>query len=108
VVPKMSLTPGRIWRGAPSVGDDTTDILSGMLNFSETAIEKLYHEKVIHRTEPFTEPQVCGEPLKSCASAHCNPTLRRTAALGQSATPEYVRVGDSFRRKRASWSRMRA
>jgi crotonobetainyl-CoA:carnitine CoA-transferase CaiB-like acyl-CoA transferase len=58
VVPKMSLTPGRIWRGAPSVGDDTTDILSGMLNFSETAIEKLYHEKVIHRTEPFTEPQV--------------------------------------------------
>jgi hypothetical protein len=58
VVPKMSLTPGRIWRGAPSVGDDTTDILSRMLNFSETAIEKLYHEKVIHRTEPFTEPQV--------------------------------------------------
>jgi hypothetical protein len=29
-----------------------------MLNFSETAIEKLYHEKVIHRTEPFTEAQV--------------------------------------------------
>ena len=58
VVPKMSLTPGRIWRGAPSIGDDTTDILSRMLNFSETVIEKLYHEKVIHRTEPFTEPQV--------------------------------------------------
>jgi crotonobetainyl-CoA:carnitine CoA-transferase CaiB-like acyl-CoA transferase len=58
VVPKMSLTPGRIWRGAPSVGDDTTDILSRMLNFSDTAIERLYHENVIHRTEPFTEPQV--------------------------------------------------
>ncbi len=29
--------------------------------------------------------------------------------VGQSATPEHVRVGDSFRRKRASWpSRMRA
>jgi len=31
VVPKMSLTPGRIWRGAPSIGDDTTDILENML-----------------------------------------------------------------------------
>jgi crotonobetainyl-CoA:carnitine CoA-transferase CaiB-like acyl-CoA transferase len=30
-VPKMSLTPGRIWRGAPSVGDDTTDILSRII-----------------------------------------------------------------------------
>jgi crotonobetainyl-CoA:carnitine CoA-transferase CaiB-like acyl-CoA transferase len=58
VVPKMSLTPGRIWRGAPSIGDDTTDILAKMLNFSEEAIAKLYHEKVVHRTEPFTKPQV--------------------------------------------------
>ena len=36
VVPKMSLTPGRIWRGAPSVGEETTAILSRMLGFSET------------------------------------------------------------------------
>jgi crotonobetainyl-CoA:carnitine CoA-transferase CaiB-like acyl-CoA transferase len=26
VVPKMSLTPGRVWRGAPSIGQDTSDI----------------------------------------------------------------------------------
>jgi crotonobetainyl-CoA:carnitine CoA-transferase CaiB-like acyl-CoA transferase len=58
VVPKMSLTPGRIWRGAPSIGDDTNDILKRMLNFSEPEIEKLYDEKVVHRTDPFTEPQV--------------------------------------------------
>jgi crotonobetainyl-CoA:carnitine CoA-transferase CaiB-like acyl-CoA transferase len=58
VVPKMSLTPGRIWRGAPSIGDDTTDILAKMLNLSEPDIEKLYAEKVVHRTEPFTTPQV--------------------------------------------------
>jgi crotonobetainyl-CoA:carnitine CoA-transferase CaiB-like acyl-CoA transferase len=58
VVPKMSLTPGRIWRGAPSIGDDTTDILAKMLGFSEPDIEKLYAEKVVHRTEPFTTPQV--------------------------------------------------
>jgi crotonobetainyl-CoA:carnitine CoA-transferase CaiB-like acyl-CoA transferase len=58
VVPKMSLTPGRIWRGAPSIGDDTTDILASMLDLSEAAIEELYAAQVVHRTEPFTEPQV--------------------------------------------------
>jgi crotonobetainyl-CoA:carnitine CoA-transferase CaiB-like acyl-CoA transferase len=58
VVPKMSLTPGRIWRGAPSIGDDTTDILTQMLGLSEGAIGKLYDDGVVHRTEPFTEPQV--------------------------------------------------
>jgi crotonobetainyl-CoA:carnitine CoA-transferase CaiB-like acyl-CoA transferase len=58
VVPKMSLTPGRIWRGAPTIGDDTTDILSKMLGFAEPDIQTLYDEKVVHRTEPFTEPQV--------------------------------------------------
>ena len=58
VVPKMSLTPGRIWRGAPSIGDDTTDILEKMLGFSEPNIDQLYREAVVHRTEPFTTPQV--------------------------------------------------
>ena len=57
VVPKMSLTPGRIWRGAPSIGDDTTDILENLLGLSELAIETLYEDKVVHRTEPFIEPQ---------------------------------------------------
>jgi crotonobetainyl-CoA:carnitine CoA-transferase CaiB-like acyl-CoA transferase len=59
VVPKMSLTPGRIWRGAPSIGD-TTDILAHMLGMSEGAIDKfiLYTDGVVHRTEPFAEPQV--------------------------------------------------
>ena len=58
VVPKMSLTPGRIWRGAPSIGDDSTEILSKMLGLSEQEIKRLYDEKVVHRTEPFTTPQV--------------------------------------------------
>jgi crotonobetainyl-CoA:carnitine CoA-transferase CaiB-like acyl-CoA transferase len=57
VVPKMSLTPGRIWRGAPSVGDDTTDILAAMLGLSETEIDALYAEQIVHRTEPFTTAQ---------------------------------------------------
>jgi crotonobetainyl-CoA:carnitine CoA-transferase CaiB-like acyl-CoA transferase len=58
VVPKMSLTPGRIWRGAPSIGDDTTDILEKMLGLSESDIDQLYRDSVVHRTEPFTTPQV--------------------------------------------------
>jgi crotonobetainyl-CoA:carnitine CoA-transferase CaiB-like acyl-CoA transferase len=58
VVPKMSLTPGRIWRGAPSIGEDTTDILSKLLNLDAPEIEKLYSEQTVHRTEPFTELQV--------------------------------------------------
>jgi crotonobetainyl-CoA:carnitine CoA-transferase CaiB-like acyl-CoA transferase len=58
VVPKMSLTPGRIWRGAPSIGDDTTDILSKMLGLPEADVANLYADNVVHRTEPFTTPQV--------------------------------------------------
>jgi crotonobetainyl-CoA:carnitine CoA-transferase CaiB-like acyl-CoA transferase len=58
VVPKMSLTPGRIWRGAPSIGEDTTEVLSKMLGFSKDEISGLYHRKIVHRTEPFTTPQV--------------------------------------------------
>ena len=58
VVPKMSLTPGRIWRGAPSIGDDTTDVLSTMLGLSPAEIDGLYAEGIVHRMEPFVVPQV--------------------------------------------------
>ena len=58
VVPKMSLTPGRIWRGAPSIGDDTTDVLSTMLGLSPAEIDRLYAEGIVHRMEPFVAPQV--------------------------------------------------
>jgi crotonobetainyl-CoA:carnitine CoA-transferase CaiB-like acyl-CoA transferase len=58
VVPKLSLTPGRIWRGAPSIGEDTNDILSRLLGFSEDAIDRCYADGVVHRTEPFIEPEV--------------------------------------------------
>jgi crotonobetainyl-CoA:carnitine CoA-transferase CaiB-like acyl-CoA transferase len=58
VVPKMSLTPGRIWRGAPATGEDTTDILTKLVGLSEADIQNLYDKEVVHRTEPFIEPQV--------------------------------------------------
>jgi len=54
----MSLTPGRIWRGAPAIGEDTTDILVKMLGLSVGEIQKLYDAQIVHRTAPFTEPQV--------------------------------------------------
>jgi hypothetical protein len=38
--------------------EDTTTILSKLLSFTEPDIARLYDEKVVHRTEPFTLPQV--------------------------------------------------
>jgi len=58
VVPKISLTPGRVWRGAPAIGEDTTDILAKMLGLPDADIQKLYKAQIVHRTTPFTAPQV--------------------------------------------------
>jgi crotonobetainyl-CoA:carnitine CoA-transferase CaiB-like acyl-CoA transferase len=58
VVPEMSLTPGRVWRGAPSIGQDTSDIPSRLLNLDDTDIASLYEHKAVHRTELFLTPQV--------------------------------------------------
>jgi crotonobetainyl-CoA:carnitine CoA-transferase CaiB-like acyl-CoA transferase len=57
VVPKMSLTPGRIWRGAGAIGEDTTDILTTLLGLSASDVDSLYAERTVHRTEPFESPQ---------------------------------------------------
>ena len=38
--------------------NDTSDILAAMLGLSETEIDALYAEQIVHRTEPFTTPQV--------------------------------------------------
>jgi crotonobetainyl-CoA:carnitine CoA-transferase CaiB-like acyl-CoA transferase len=41
-----------------SIGEDTTDILGRMLGLSEPDIAELYAREVVHRTAPFTTPQV--------------------------------------------------
>lgn len=56
VIPKMSLTPGQIWRGAPAIGEDTTEIMEKLLGFSHHAIQEYYAGGIIHRTEPCTQP----------------------------------------------------
>jgi len=57
VVPKFSLTPGQIWRGAPAIGEDTSNILTTLLGLPEDRIGELYDQHVVHRTEPFNSPQ---------------------------------------------------
>jgi crotonobetainyl-CoA:carnitine CoA-transferase CaiB-like acyl-CoA transferase len=51
--------PGRIWRGAPSIGDDTTDILAYMLGLPEGGPSTNYTPTAsCTAPEPFTEPRV--------------------------------------------------
>jgi crotonobetainyl-CoA:carnitine CoA-transferase CaiB-like acyl-CoA transferase len=61
VIPKLSLTPGQVFRGAPAIGEDTTDIMTKVLGFSEKDVSTYYATGIIHRTEPFVEP--VAEPL---------------------------------------------
>jgi crotonobetainyl-CoA:carnitine CoA-transferase CaiB-like acyl-CoA transferase len=58
VTPKMSLTPGRIWRAAPAAGEDTTDILTKVLGLSREDVKGLFNDKAVHQTEPMTKPVV--------------------------------------------------
>ena len=47
IAPKMSETPGQIWRGAPSMGQDTDNILKTILGYDEAKIAELRGKKLI-------------------------------------------------------------
>lgn len=47
IIPKMSETPGKVWRGAPSIGQDNTTILKELLDFSDEKIRQLKDKKII-------------------------------------------------------------
>ena len=47
VVPKFEKTPGKIWRGAPSLGQDTESILKQVLGFSPEKIRALKDKNYI-------------------------------------------------------------
>lgn len=47
VYPKMSGTPGRIWRGAPALGQDTEAVLKEILGYDDQAILKFREKKII-------------------------------------------------------------
>lgn len=39
--PKLSKTPGRVWRGAPRLGQDTVDIMTKLLDYSQEEVEAM-------------------------------------------------------------------
>ncbi len=47
VAPKMSETPGKVWRGAPTLGQDTEDILKTILGYDDAKIADLKEKKLI-------------------------------------------------------------
>ena len=47
IAPKMSETPGQIWRGAPSMGQDTENILKTILGYDEAKIADLKEKNLI-------------------------------------------------------------
>lgn len=47
VVPKLSGTPGMVWRGAPSLGQDTDRILKELLGYDDEKISALRYNKII-------------------------------------------------------------
>jgi len=47
IAPKFSLTPGKIWRGAPGLGEDNERVYAGMLGLAKSDLALLRDEKVI-------------------------------------------------------------
>ena len=47
IAPKLSETPGRVWRGAPSLGQDTDMILEELLGFGAEKIKSLREKGLI-------------------------------------------------------------
>ena len=47
IVPKLSGTPGKVWRGAPRLGQDTDYILKGILGYDDAKIADLREKKLI-------------------------------------------------------------
>lgn len=46
IVPKMSLTPGRIYAPAPTLGQHTEEILKGLLNYSDEKLKELDEKSI--------------------------------------------------------------
>lgn len=47
IAPKLSGTPGRVWRGAPSLGQDTDAVLKTLLGYDEEKIAALRSKNLI-------------------------------------------------------------
>lgn len=47
IAPKLSGTPGKVWRGAPALGQDTDSILKTILGYDDAKIAELRSKKLI-------------------------------------------------------------
>ena len=47
IAPKLSETPGKVWRGAPSMGQDTESVLKTVLGYDDAKIADLREKKLI-------------------------------------------------------------
>lgn len=47
IVPKMSGTPGKVWRGAPALGQDTDAVLKTILGYGDAKIAELKEKNLI-------------------------------------------------------------
>lgn len=47
IAPKFSATPGKVWRGAPRLGQDNDRILGELLGYSASEIHKLRREGIV-------------------------------------------------------------
>lgn len=47
IAPKLSKTPGRVWRGAPALGQDTEAILTRLLGYTREEVEALRQRGII-------------------------------------------------------------
>jgi crotonobetainyl-CoA:carnitine CoA-transferase CaiB-like acyl-CoA transferase len=52
IAPKFSETPGRVWRGAPWLGQDNEAIFLGLLGYSPSRLAELRREKVVGEDPP--------------------------------------------------------
>ncbi|MGB9791305.1 MAG: CaiB/BaiF CoA transferase family protein [Thermacetogeniaceae bacterium] len=47
IAPKLNKTPGRVWRGAPALGQDTEAILTKLLGYTKEEVEDLRQRGII-------------------------------------------------------------
>lgn len=47
IIPKLSGTPGKVWRGAPTLGQDTEAVLTKVLGYSKEKVAELKGKKLI-------------------------------------------------------------
>jgi crotonobetainyl-CoA:carnitine CoA-transferase CaiB-like acyl-CoA transferase len=58
IAPKFSETPGRVWRGAPWLGQDNDAILTGVLGYSPERVRELRARGIIGESAPSVDGSV--------------------------------------------------